>query len=85
MAIVVSETKGTPPTCPHFGHVPRFNAEACAKLPPEKRAAAYPPYQGRCHACGQQVCIYASQEHIRAIGWVQWAPSAPVLEDLSYE
>ena len=66
--IILSETPGPPGNCLHAQHVPVFNAEACRSLTGEQVREKYPMFHGECQACHVRVKIWASIEHLQALG-----------------
>ena len=72
MEIVIGETKGRASTsCEHDVHVPPFDAHTVHYWSVEQVRQRYPRYQGTCSACGAQIILYASIEHMVAGGWDQ--------------
>ena len=73
MPIVLSETwprEGQPinRACLHVQHTPAFDAQACRYMVPEQVREKYPAFNATCTSCGQKCRIWASIEHLRALG-----------------
>ena len=71
MEIVIGETKGaTRGGCDHRHHTPPpFDAHAARYWSMEQVRKDTPRYEGLCSACGVQIILYASMEHMMAGGW----------------
>ena len=75
MTIVLSETwprEGQPINreCLHAQHTPAFSIEACRYLSREQIREKYPAFNSTCASCGQKCRIWASLEHLQALGSV---------------
>ena len=73
MEIIIGETKGNARTgCDHRQHTPpRFDPVVARYWSVDQVRKDAPRYQGICGACGAQIILYASLEHMVAGGWNQ--------------